>query len=116
MIRTPDTMTTELRDQMRGGLGQVKVQHYLNPDDFGAKMRLCAKLTIPPGASIGEHAHVQEDEIYLILSGTGMIQEGAAYTRVHAGDVVLTGKGGKHAVVNDGSEPLVIAAIIVLYA
>ncbi len=116
MIRSPSAMTTEVRDQMRGGQGQVTVQHYFKPEEFGAKMRLCARLTIPPGASIGEHEHLHEDEIYLILSGTGVIQEGDARTRVKAGDAVLTGKGGRHAVANDGAESLVIAAIIACYA
>jgi len=108
-------MATEVRDQMRGGQGRITVQHYFAPAEFGARMRLCARLTIPPGASIGEHDHAREDEIYLVLSGTGMVQENGAHTRVNAGDAVLTGKGGRHAVVNDGSVPLVIAAIIILY-
>jgi mannose-6-phosphate isomerase-like protein (cupin superfamily) len=35
---------------------------------------------------------------------------------VSAGDAILTGKGGSHGVENTGTEPLVIAAIILLYA
>ena len=115
MIRKPVEMAMERRDQMRGGQGEVTVQHYFKPEEFGARMRLCARLTLPPGASIGEHEHLREDEIYLVLSGAGMLQEDGVRTRIQAGDAVLTGKGGKHALMNDGAEPLVIAAIIVLY-
>ena len=116
MVRKAMDMKTESREKMRGGEGTVEVCHYFEPAEFGAKTRLCAKLTLPPGASIGEHAHVEEDEVYLILSGSGVVQEQDGSRRVNAGDAVLTGRGGVHAIANDGAEPLVIAAFVILYA
>jgi len=106
-------MTVETRDNMRGGTGAITFQHLFKAEEFASRVRLCAKLTVPPGASIGMHTHEQEDEIYLILAGTGVLSDGAAESRVAAGDAVLTGRGGSHAVRNDGSEPLEIAAVIV---
>ena len=116
MIRTPADMPVEERPQMRGGAGTVRVQTCFRPEEFGARLRLCARLTLPPGASIGLHAHEGEDEIYLVLTGGGVVTEDGCDKRVRAGDAVLTGRGGSHAVRNDGSEPLEIAAIIVKYA
>jgi mannose-6-phosphate isomerase-like protein (cupin superfamily) len=115
MIRIPASMSTEVRDQLRGGLGKIVFQHYFAPAEFGAPMRLCAQLTLPPGASIGEHQHLLEDEIYLVLEGSGIVRENGVESRVKAGDAVLTGQGGCHAVLNDGHDPLVIAAIIITY-
>ena len=56
-----------------------------------------------------------EDEIYLVLSGSGLIQEGGKWVPIRTGDAILTGKGGTHGVENNGTEPLVIAAVIILY-
>ena len=115
MIARNDNLETELREQMRGGKGTVKLEHWFKPEAFGAKIRLCARMTIEPGASIGNHTHEGEDEIYLVLSGRGLIQEKGEWVPINAGDAILTGKGGSHGVENNGTEPLVIAAVIITY-
>ncbi len=115
MIRKPTNMPVETRENMRGGTGAVTIQHYFSQAEFQAGIRLCAKLTLPPGASIGTHQHDHEDEVYLILSGTGILSDGATETRVTAGEAILTGRGGSHAVRNDGTEALEIAAFIATY-
>jgi mannose-6-phosphate isomerase-like protein (cupin superfamily) len=115
MIRQAGDMKVEVRDRMRGGAGQVNVRHWLQKEDFKANVRLCAKLTIPPGAGIGTHPHEKEDEVYVILRGSGLLHDGTRETRVSAGDAILTGNGGAHAIRNDGPEDLEIAAMIVGY-
>ena len=116
MVRNPVDMKVETRENMRGGAGAVTLRHCFAPEEFGARTRLCALLTIPPGASIGEHAHEGEDEVYLILRGSGMVREQGVERRVSAGDAVLTGRGASHAIANDGAEPLEVAAFVILYA
>jgi mannose-6-phosphate isomerase-like protein (cupin superfamily) len=115
MITRNSATTVEKREAMRGGKGTITIEHWFKPEDFQAKTRLCARMTIPPGASIGNHEHQAEDEIYLVLSGSGRILENGQWTPIRTGDAILTGKGGSHGVENDGPEPLVIAAIIMLY-
>lgn len=115
MITRTGEMETENRMNMRGGNGCVKIEHWFKPEAFGAKIRLCARMTLEPGASIGNHTHETEDEIYLVLSGSGRILENGVWTPVQTGDAILTGKGGSHSVENNGAETLVIAAVIILY-
>ncbi len=115
MITRNREMEQEVRPNMRGGTGSVTLEHWFRPSDFGAPVRLCTRMTLEPGASIGEHAHPAEDEVYLILSGTGRIREAGQWVPVGPGDAILTGRGGSHAVENDGTAPLVIAALIMLY-
>ncbi|MDR2849257.1 MAG: cupin domain-containing protein [Verrucomicrobiota bacterium] len=115
MIAHNSTLETEHREQMRGGQGTVQLEHWFKPGSFGANVRLCARMTLPPGASIGNHTHEAEDEIYLVLSGSGIIQEKGEWVPVRAGDAILTGQGGSHGVENTGDEPLVIAAVIIPY-
>jgi mannose-6-phosphate isomerase-like protein (cupin superfamily) len=116
MINTPSARKEEVREAMRGGPGSVTIRHYFSPEDFGAKIRLCSQLIIPPGAGIGMHQHKDEDEIYLIRRGSGMLNDGKTMTRVREGDAVLTGKGESHAITNDGTTELEITAVIICYA
>lgn len=115
MIRKVSDMQTEIRDQMRGGKGTVSIAHYFKKDEFTANARLCARLTLPPGAGIGPHEHATEDEVYIVLRGSGILDDGQEQTRVKAGDAVLTGNGESHAIHNDGDEPLELVAMIMCY-
>jgi mannose-6-phosphate isomerase-like protein (cupin superfamily) len=115
MIRKAHEMKMETRDKMRGGNGTVAIRHCVAGEEFTAPVRLCARLTLPPGASIGTHRHDKEDEVYIITGGSGMLDDGRTETRVAAGDAVLTGNGESHAIRNDGNDDLEILAVIVRY-
>lgn len=116
MIRKPSQMETEVRTSMRGGDGRVTVQHFFKPQEFGAKSRLCARLTLPPGASIGTHRHENEDEVYIVLKGTGVLDDGTTRTFVSTGDAILTCHGESHAISNSGNTNLELIAVIMSYA
>ena len=115
MITRDKEAITEDRANMRGGTGTVRLEHWFKQDDFKAKVRLCTRMTLAPGASIGDHAHETDDEIYIVLSGHGRILENGAWQDIHPGDAILTGNGASHSVENTGTDPLVIAAVIILY-
>ncbi len=115
MIKKNADMTCEVRERMRGGAGSVSIRHIFKQEEFTAPVRLCAQLTLPPGAGIGPHTHATEDEVYVILRGAGILDDGKTQTRVEAGDAVLTGNGESHAILNDGEEPLELMALITCY-
>jgi len=100
MVKREKDMIKEIKEQMRGGKG---------------KARLCAKITINPGSSIGVHEHVGEEEIFYIISGKGLVNDNGTITEVGPGDAVLTGNGASHSVEAVGDEPLVMMAVILLY-
>jgi len=112
MIRKASEMKTEIREKMRGGPGSVTISHFFEKAEFTSNTRLCAKLVLPPGAGIGEHKHDGEDEVYVVMKGSGILDDGKSKTRVFAGDAILTGNGGSHAVTNDGKEDMEIMAVI----
>ncbi len=116
MIRTTSSYATEIREKMRGGSGRVKIETLWTPGaELKSKTRLCARMTLEPGSSIGYHDHVGEEEIYCIVSGRGLVTENSEKIPVAAGDTVLTGNGAGHAVEAVGTEPLVILATIMVY-
>ena len=116
MIRRAGSYEVSVREDMRGGKGAVKIEHYWQKDELKGKTRLCARLTIEPGASIGFHDHVDEEEVFIVLSGQGKVREdGDQEAVVNPGDTILTGDGGGHAVESIGDEPLEMVAVIVQY-
>ena len=115
MVRRQGTYETEERQNMRGGTGTVRIEHYWKKGDLLAKTRLCAKLVLEVGASIGPHSHDQEEEVYIVLRGRGRIIEADAAIEIGPGDSVLTGNGASHAVENIGTEPLEMVAVIAQY-
>lgn len=114
MIRKPAAMQTEVK-QVRGGKGQVTFRHFFQKEEIRAKTRLCARLTIPPGNSIGMHRHDGEDELFVILKGGGVIDDGTSRTPVGPGDAILTGNGESHALENTGADAMELLAVIMLY-
>ena len=115
MIREHSQMEVEIREKMRGGPGSVKITHLFKPDEFKAPVRLCAHLVITPGSGIGLHEHLTEDEVYVIVKGEGLLDEGSGEKKVAAGDAILTGRGAKHSLRNAGRTDLELFAFISTY-
>jgi len=115
MIRKTDDMRVEVREDMRGGSGAVSIRHCFEKEEITANVRLCSLLTLPPGTSIGPHRHENEDEIFIVTAGMGVLDDGVAETEIQTGDAILTGKGESHAVRNTGDRDLEIVAMIVCY-
>ncbi|MGL4854530.1 MAG: cupin domain-containing protein, partial [Lentisphaeria bacterium] len=100
---------------MFGGEGKVLLQHFFNADEMQSANRLCAKLTFAPGCSSGFHIHEKEEEIFLILSGKGEVNDNGIICYVKEGDSILTKSGEGHSIKNIGEEDLVIIAIITCF-
>lgn len=115
MIRKASEMSVENREHMRDGNGIVQVIQTFKNEEITSKMRMCAKLTLVKGASIGLHTHGDEDEIYYILSGKGIVDDTKEQTIVTAGDAVLTGNGESHSISNPFEETLEVFAVVVKY-
>ena len=117
MIRKQSDYRIDERPEMRGGNGTVRIEHLFEPGtELKTPTRLCAKLYLEPGVSIGFHRHENEEEIFVIVKGQGEIDDNGTSRQVAAGDSVLTGNGAGHAVKNTGSETLEILAVISKYA
>ncbi|MDR2159226.1 MAG: cupin domain-containing protein [Treponema sp.] len=112
MVINRNSMWIEKKEAMRGGEGIVTLVHLAN-DEKEHHLRLLAELTLPPGASIGSHRHEGETEYFLVLSGSGLVDDDGTERAVTAGDTIITGGGASHSVRNTGTGPLVMHAVIV---
>jgi len=115
MIRRANDMVKEFKEKMRDGKGTIEITHIFKQDELKGKARLCAKILINPGCSIGLHEHVNEEEIFYIISGTGIVNDNGEIKEVQAGDAIITGGGATHSIENTGTQPLELMAVILLY-
>ncbi len=115
MIRRDKSYRTEERPAMRGGVGTVKIEHFWDAGrELRSSTRLCARLTLPPGASIGRHEHIGEEEVFILVRGEAEFDDDGEAVRLKAGDTMLT-SGAAHSVRNTGSGPLELIAFILQF-
>ena len=113
MIKSLRNMRIEKRNAMRNGPGSVHIQHIIEKEQLH-HARLFSEITLNPGDGIGPHTHNRETEYYYILEGTGTVVEDDGEKSVSAGDVVITGNGESHSIINTGTVTLKFIAIILL--
>jgi len=114
MVIHRNEMSRERKEKMRGGEGVASLTHLVNCEGE-RNIRMLAEITLPPGASIGKHSHETETEYFIILSGSGVVNDNGADAPVKQGDAVCTGNGAFHSITNTGSDPLVFYGIVVTY-
>ena len=115
MVKRNADMEKEVRERMRDGKGAVDILHIFRKEELKGKVRLFARMRLHRGSSIGYHVHEGEEEIFYILSGTGVVTEQGVTGQVGPGDAVLTGAGAGHSLENQGDEPLEFLATILVY-
>ena len=115
MIINHSAHTSEVRHEMRGGSGDVLMQHLI-PGALPAHCRIYSFIILEPGCSIGYHVHEKETEIFTILEGVADATDGAETVKMHPGDSLITGPGCGHAMANNGDTTLRFSAVIITEA
>jgi mannose-6-phosphate isomerase-like protein (cupin superfamily) len=114
MLFHRNELRIEPRENVRDGKGTLSFLHLVEGKGAVQKnTNLLSEITLPPGTSIGYHAHTGETEFYIVLEGSGKVSDNGTEKSVSKGDVMITGNGDAHSVENTGSVPLVLCAIIV---
>lgn len=62
------------------------------------KSALTIKVTLHPGHSMNYHSHHHRDEVWVVISGTGLVTINDATKHVAVGDVITMASGVKHTV------------------
>jgi mannose-6-phosphate isomerase-like protein (cupin superfamily) len=87
-----------------GGGETVAYNFFTKAEGFRLAFR---KRALKPGSAIGHHPQ-NEDEVYYVLSGRGMMTLDDKTFEVGPGTAILTRPGSSHALKQIGSEDLVI--------
>jgi mannose-6-phosphate isomerase-like protein (cupin superfamily) len=100
-----------VRTCAHGGSGEILFQRPLSSEDFEGPWRFVDYAVLPPGTSIGVHTHGDDEELYIILEGSGTMHLDGSEFRVGPGAVVLNRRFGTHGLRNDGEVPLRLVVV-----
>lgn len=114
LVKKVQDMRQARKANVRGGVGELAFSYLFEESELGDKAAMVAKVTLEPGQSIGEHTHDEDGELYIVVSGKGMVNDNGVPREVCAGDAVWTTGGELHSVINHGDETLVLYAIVIL--
>ena len=101
------------RSNMKGGHGSLFYYPLFTAQQTFTAIRKYGVLEVPPGVSIGLHDHSGEEELYYVLSGNGLVNDGfSGLHPVSAGYSTITTDAAKHALINNGQENLYILTTV----
>jgi len=113
MFKTKAELEKTVVSNLRGGKGDLDRFDIFTEEEMLGKARVCAILSLPPGASIGEHPHGPDAEIYFILTGTLRVTDDGVTRDVSVGDAVYTGGGKIHGVENVSDKEASMLAVVI---
>jgi len=91
-----------------------RVRNGATSGGFGG-CRFIDLVVMPVGGEIVTHTHGPNDEeIYVIVDGLGLVTVDGESTDVGAGDVIVNRPGGTHGLVNVGTSPLRLVVVDVI--
>jgi quercetin dioxygenase-like cupin family protein len=83
-------MPSGLREREHGGKGAIWFRRLLSSEEFQSKIDFIDFTIIPPGSTIGRHAHVGNEEVYFVSSGSPIVKvEGEARRLIEGGVAVV---------------------------
>jgi mannose-6-phosphate isomerase-like protein (cupin superfamily) len=103
-------LTSELEPagSMHDGIGTLKHVSLFANSEFTTNIRFINYTILPPGTSIGLHEHGDDEEMYIILEGDGIMTVDGEQREVHAGDIVINRPFGTHGLENNSHAELKI--------
>lgn len=98
---------------VKGGSGPIYSKDIWPCGRFPLKHgKFCRLVRIPPGSSLGKHAHEGETEFFAAQSGEAVVFDNGRELPFLPGDVLLTGNGEEHAVRNESTEDFTMVSMI----
>ena len=111
MIRNFITCEKIIDDNSHGGQGTIEVQKIFRREDFKGAWDFALRVNMPPKSSTGLHEHGEDEEMYIILNGEGLMTIEGKEQRVSKGDMILNKPHGTHGLLNDGNQTLELLII-----
>ncbi len=100
-------------ENLAGGTGKAIMHHWLADEEKSPNFPLACTIHMEKGATVGDHVHTGEAEIYRVISGKADYNDNGTTVEIGPGDVVMCYDGEMHGIVNTGDGEFVFDAIIV---
>lgn len=83
-----------------------RIRELMHPGVHGNTMQSLAEANVQPGCSTLPHRHIESEEIYHILAGTGRMTLDDETFDIAPGDTILIPPGTPHCLLNTGKGSL----------
>jgi mannose-6-phosphate isomerase-like protein (cupin superfamily) len=111
MIKNYYTAEKQLQQESHGGTGPVDLYEIWGRENFKSNIDFCDRVVIPPGSSIGYHQHGNNEEMYILLEGEGLMTIDEKKFVVRKGDMILNPASGYHGLVNNSAKDIDLLVI-----
>ena len=111
MIKNFLSTKKQHQQSSHGGSGAVALYEIWDKADFQSDIDFIDRVVVPPGSNIGFHQHGNNEEMYVILQGTGLMKLEDEEVTVEQGDMILNPRGGSHGLTNNSDGDLDILVI-----
>ena len=101
MILNFKKINEDIIPNFKGGEKQFNLRQ------FNDEYNKIALGTLEPGATVGEHSHLDSCEIIYIVSGIGTAKHNGNIEKLVPGVCHYCPKGDSHTIINDSNEPLI---------
>ena len=108
MIRNFITTEKITDKNSHGGHGTIEIQKVFPREYLKGAWDFILRVTMSPNSSMGLHKHEEDEEMYVILSGKGLMTIEGEQKRVGTGDMILNKPYGTHGLLNDSEEELIL--------
>ncbi len=88
------------------GVGVLKHKELFSGEEFKSGLRFMNYTILPPGTTIGDHKHENDEEIYVVLEGKGIMHLDGNSFEVKSGSVIRNKPYGTHGLVNTGDSDM----------
>lgn len=87
------------------------LEHVFSKEELCGKSSLIARIMLGPGDAATMHEHLEDAELYYVISGEIVTVENGVESMLHAGDASFTA-GGAHSVENRSNENAEFLAVV----
>ena len=111
MIKNYYTAEKQLQQASHGGKGPVDLYEIWGGENFESSIDFLDRVVVPPNSSIGYHRHGNNEEMYILLEGEGLMTTDGKEVVVRKGDMILNPAGGHHGLLNNSTENIDLLVI-----
>ncbi|MEF3254620.1 MAG: cupin domain-containing protein [Deferribacterales bacterium] len=113
MIVRGNDIEPKKMERPRDGRGEAINLAYSALQGLEGRIKVFSVVDLAPDSMVGYHQHIDDMEIYLMLDGTGVVNDNGNVDIIRPGDMLITNFGEWHSIENKSSTPITFLAIII---
>ena len=106
MIRNFLETQKQIQHSAHGGIGSVELYEIWAKSDFVSNCDFIDRQIIPSQSTVGYHKHGNNEEMYIILEGSGTMTIDNQEVKVKKGDMIKNKPFGEHGLINDSDSDI----------